>query len=263
MTDLTGPSSNAVDLAHEARSESAALMQALTSVASDPKFDPDKLSKMLEVVRQIKKDEAEAAFNAELAAIQAEMPRITKDGKVKYPSSKGEVNFAFATLENIDAAIRPLLSARGFSMLFTSGPTAAGKVEYVATLAHRLGHSRDSRIILPADESGGKNAIQAVGSTTSYARRYLTLSLLNIVTEGEDNDGNLVGTLTEDEVNRVLDMCLACDAIAGDKSETYEAKILRAYKVKTIGDIPRKKFKAVVNSLNDKHEALKKARGGQ
>jgi hypothetical protein len=35
----------------------------------------------------------------------------------------------------------------------------------------------------------GRNAVQSIGSTTSYARRYLLMMHLNLVTRDEDDDG--------------------------------------------------------------------------
>jgi hypothetical protein len=72
-------------------------------------------------------------------------------------------------------------------------------MEYTGKLSHVKGHSETRSISLPADSSGGKNSIQAVGSTTSYAKRYLVGMLLNIITKGEDDDANGAGARITDE----------------------------------------------------------------
>jgi hypothetical protein len=39
-------------------------------------------------------------------------------------------------------------------------------------LSHELGHSEETTMTLPLDTSGSKNNVQAVGSSTSYGKRY-------------------------------------------------------------------------------------------
>ncbi len=155
--ELITHSGNALQRASdmEPQSESAALMQALTQVASNPNFDADKLSKMLEVVRQMKKDEAETAFNLALSELQPRLPRVGKDGRVQYGEGTKKVDFTFATYDAIDKAIRPLLAEFGFSISFDTEIGTTGDI-YIGTLAHKLGHSKISRMRLPSDTSGGK-----------------------------------------------------------------------------------------------------------
>jgi hypothetical protein len=239
-------------------SESGALMAALVAKASDPSFDADKMAVMIRSLRELREDEAKAEFNRALAEMQIKLPRITKDGHVKYPSSKGgDVDFKFATEENIDKAIRPLMAEYGFSFSFDSEPTP-DKVIYIGTLHHKLGHSKTARLQLPADTSGGKNAIQAVGSTASYARRYLRKALLNLIEEGEDNDGNVVGFLEEREVNNLIDMCAACDEFKPTADqESMEQRLLKAYKVKSFSDIQRKKYQSIFDALQRTYKRLR------
>ena len=63
-------------------------------------------------------------------------------------------------------------------------------IEVTGVLMHRGGHREETTMLLPADTSGSKNAVQAFGSSTSYGKRYVLCALLNITTRGEDDDGN-------------------------------------------------------------------------
>ncbi|MNE66080.1 ERF superfamily protein [compost metagenome] len=56
-------------------------------------------------------------------------------------------------------------------------------------LSHRDGHRETTSILLPADATGSKNAVQAVASSVSYGKRYTAGALLNFTTTGEDDDG--------------------------------------------------------------------------
>ena len=77
--------------------------------------------------------------------------------------------FKFATYENIDRVIRPYLQAEGFSLSFTTAPRTAdgGGAIVSGTLSHKSGHSRSASISVALDSSGGKNNIQAIGSSFS------------------------------------------------------------------------------------------------
>jgi hypothetical protein len=54
---------------------------------------------------------------------------------------------------------------------------------------HRDGHREQTTMTLPADIGKGRNEVQAVGSSTTYGKRYVMCALLNITTsEVRDDD---------------------------------------------------------------------------
>lgn len=163
-------------------SESQAILQMIERVVLNPEADMDKLSKMLDLQERILNRNAKQAFTADLAAMQAELPLVGKHGE-------GHQKAKYALLEDINEAIRPTLQKYGFAVTFRT-KQAQGSVTVTAILSHRVGHSEDTDLILPLDTSGSKNAVQAVGSTLSYGKRYALCALLNIST-GDDADGNL------------------------------------------------------------------------
>jgi hypothetical protein len=55
-------------------------------------------------------------------------------------------------------------------------------------VSHVAGHYEETKMIGEPDQSGGKNNIQAKGSTMTYLQRYTLNTLLAIATE-DDNDG--------------------------------------------------------------------------
>ncbi|MNO71030.1 ERF superfamily protein [compost metagenome] len=82
-------------------------------------------------------------------------------------------------------------------------------------LMHRAGHREQTTMLLPLDTSGSKNAVQALGSSVSYGKRYVLCALLNITTRGEDDDGNaavppkkLVTPAQAQQLNALLAQCL-------------------------------------------------------
>jgi hypothetical protein len=57
----------------------------------------------------------------------------------------------------------------------------------------------------PPDTTGGKSNVQAVGSTNSFLRRYVTCNIFNIVVVGDDDDGN-GGTIDETQTNIIVEL---------------------------------------------------------
>jgi hypothetical protein len=168
------------------------VLQAIISAASDPGVDVAKMRELLGLQKELMAMQAEQQFNEAFSRLSRQLPRIKKDGSVEY---KGQKAFNFATWENIDRTIRPVLEAEGFTLSFDTSPRQGegGGIIVTGTLLHIGGHKRTASIPLALDSSGGKNNIQGMGSTFSYGKRYTATALLNIVTEGEDDDGHRGG----------------------------------------------------------------------
>lgn len=189
--------------------QQAAQMFAIVKRATeDEKYDVDKARAVFEMNLQILEMARRDAFNSAFSMLQEELPVISKDGEIKIPAKDGRparVQGKYAKFETINEVVRPLLAKYGFSISFRTkvmGP----QVCIVGVLRHQQGHAEESEIVLPADQSGGKNSVQAFGSTVSYGKRYMMTALLNITTEGEDDDGNAsANTVTVDtETGEVL-----------------------------------------------------------
>jgi hypothetical protein len=178
-------------------SETSSLLNIIAMAAQNPATDVAKLSALLDMQERVIAKQAEAAFNRALAALMKKLPRIKKNGTVEYPEDKNKPGgpkkkaFNFARWEDIDEIIRPLMDEEGFSLSFNSAPKQGdgGGMICTGTLLHSEGHSRSASIPLALDSSGGKNNLQGMGSTFSYGKRYTTTMLLNLVFEGEDDDG--------------------------------------------------------------------------
>lgn len=172
----------------------AALMGIVERLAQNPDVDVQKMTAILDMQERILNRNAEIAFNRDFAEMSMELPRIQKDGSVSYEKVKGnpatkEEAFKFALYEDIDRVIRPILSRHGFSLSFTTAERVSGGLTVNGILAHREGHSRTTSLPLALDTSGGKNNLQAMGSSSSYGRRYAACILLNIITVDEDDNG--------------------------------------------------------------------------
>lgn len=170
----------------------AGAIQQILRAAGDGTTEASKVRELYAIAKEMKADYAKDMFYAALARVQRDLPRISKDGHaiVKDKQTGALVrDTAYARYEDIDKAVRPLLAAEGFAVSFDS-KTGQGGTVFDCKLSHSEGHSETKYLSLPIDASGGKNAIQGMGSSVSYAKRYLLGMHLNIITVDEDDDGN-------------------------------------------------------------------------
>lgn len=161
------------------------VMEVINRAATDPNVDVEKMERLLDMYERISERQAKADFHAALAQMQPELPVITEKGEIKHGK---QLISKYALFEDIQKAIRPVLTEHGFALSFRLG-RLEDKVAVTAILSHTAGHSEQTTIELDRDQSGSKNLVQAVGSSVSYGKRYATEAILNIVTEGQDDDG--------------------------------------------------------------------------
>lgn len=238
-TELVKHEPNALE-----RAEST--LEVISRLAVDPRVDVEKLERLLVMKREVEADQRRVAFLAALARLATKLPEIDQKGRVAYEGKQGKegMDRKYARLEDIDRAIRPLLSEEGFSMSFDTHPTDSGKIRVSATLSHRDGHSETKQLDLPHDSSGSKNGIQAVGSTVSYGRRMLVKMFFNLIEHGEDTDGNDPTTLTDDQAK---DLEAMISEVRADK-----AKFLQFMGVDSLSAILARDHTKAINALETK-----------
>ncbi len=165
---------------------SIGLASVIERLAKNPKVDVQKIEKIIEFQERIMRHQAKAAFDAAFAEMQGELPVIDERGAILVDQ---KLRSKYAKYEDIQAAIRPVLQKHGFAIRHRNENIGNGVLKIVGILSHREGHSEQDEFLCPADKSGGKADIQAIGSTRSYGMRYTTIALLNIETRGLDDDG--------------------------------------------------------------------------
>lgn len=158
----------------------------LVNMAMNPECDVDKLEKLMALYERGEARKAQVAFNRDFAAMQSDITTVSKGSKVSYSNSKGgRTEYSFATLEDIVDMVRPVLQKHGFAVSFKVNTSNGVNVQ--CSLMHKEGHSIETAMSLKEDKSGGKNDVQALGSSISYAKRYTLSSLLNIATRDDDD----------------------------------------------------------------------------
>lgn len=169
------------------------LLAVIERAARDPNVDIDKMERLLSMQERVQERQAKQAFTEAKIAMRPELPEVTMKGHIvirdKNDANKIIQDTPFARFEDIHDAVVPILTLHGFDLAFRNGLSPDGKVRITTILSHINGHSEETVFDLPHDGSGSKNSVQAVGSSTSYGKRYGVLSALNIKVAGEDDNG--------------------------------------------------------------------------
>ncbi|MFI4989111.1 MAG: ERF family protein [Alphaproteobacteria bacterium] len=167
------------------------MLRVIERAAADPDVPIERLDRLATLYERMVSREAETKFNAALVKMQPKLPVLEERGQITGPD--GAVRATYATWEDTVEAIRPMLARHGFSLSFKPGRSPRGVPTVTGVLRHEAGHKEEAEIELPADTSGDKNPVQAVGSTMSYGQRYVAKMLLNLTSRGEDDDGHAAG----------------------------------------------------------------------
>ena len=178
-TDVQSPSS-----------QGAQVMSMIERVASDKNIPVERLEQMFELYQKVEVDNARKAFFSAFAEMQPKLPIVEKKGRGH--------NSKYAKWEDICDLITPVIAEYGFALSFRTKRVDGDQI-VSCVLSHKDGHAEETELVLPADNSGGKNAIQAHGSTIQYGKRYTACAILNVVTKDEDDDGNAAGGVISDE----------------------------------------------------------------
>jgi len=139
--------------------------------------------------------QAKVEFAKAFEQFKADVPRIFKTRHVSFSNkSGGSTDYWHVELDKACDLLIPALLKVGITHQWKSADLPDGRVRVTCILRHRLGHEQEGASLAgPADQSGGKNPIQGVGSSTYYLERYTFLATCGIVPSGMDNDGNPSG----------------------------------------------------------------------
>jgi ERF superfamily len=193
---------------------SSTVWSSIEKVAIGPHADVERLEHMIALYERLKAKEAELAFNAAKGRLLKKLAgmKIVKNKPVLSEVEKGKPQngnhtaFRYASLEEIDKHLRPLLTEEEMDLSYSDEPCEGGGILIRGRLKHLPGgHYEDSFMPAPLDTTGGKSNVQAVGSTNSYLRRYVACNIFNIVVVGDDDDGT-GGTIDEAQAKTILEL---------------------------------------------------------
>ena len=207
----------------------------LLAMAVEKDLPLEKLEKLMDLKDRHDKNEARKAFVVAMNAFKADPPKIIKDATVRYENNDGSMTeYTHASLGNIAMVVGGALSRYGLSNRWDIAQGDKGRITVTCVITHEFGGSISVPMEGSADQSGGKNNIQAVASTVTYLQRYTLLSAVGLAATDTDNDGQYGAPITSTTVDgeTVLEgevMPAGLPACPEDKYNTsfpgWEAKI--------------------------------------
>jgi hypothetical protein len=195
------------------------------------------VEKLMSLQERWETGQARKSFDRAIAAAKAKITPIQRN-------AKGHNDKRYADFAAIAKVVDPILSEHGLSYRFR---TAQGdRISVTCILSHEDGHSEETTLSGPADASGSKNAIQAIGSTLTYLQRYSLVQMLGLAASNDD-DGKASaagGTITEDQAAELIALA---DEVNADKRAFCEY-----FKIDGIAMMPAKDFERAKIALNKK-----------
>lgn len=228
------------------------LIEVIADAASNPNVDVAKMKELLAMQREIEQVGQARLFNEAMIAAKEEMPAIVRDRENPHTRSR------YATLEKVSKEIDKVARKHGFGMSFgMDESTILNHHRIICDLMHTGGHVRHYHVDLPSDSVGAKGTsnktpVQGIGSTISYARRYLKLMMFDLHIIGEDNDGNAVGKSPDAPAETVItseQIKLLSSAI--DFCGVGLPRFLENYKIKELSELPATMFNEAKKACQD------------
>ena len=170
-----------------ARAEAPTPLEMLSRAVQDG-ANIEVLERLVALSERWQTDQARRAYESAMAALRGELPAIVKSKNVDFTTSKGRTHYRYEDLAAITEALSPVMARNGLSFRWRTDSTQRGYVAVTCIISHQDGHSEETTLAGPIDESGNKNPIQAIGSVVTYLQRY-TLKAAVGVAAGFDDDG--------------------------------------------------------------------------
>lgn len=200
--------------------------------------DLDKLEKLLALQERWDANQAKKAYHQAMAQFKANPPKIEKDKNVAYK----EVRYSHASLANVCEKVNAELSKHGLSASWIPKQNNEG-ISITCKITHILGHSEEATLSAPADTSGSKNSIQAIGSTITYLQRYTLFSATGLAANDQDDDGKAseVEHISDDQAIHIRNLLA--------DSGANVSRFLKYLEVEKIEDILKSDYTKAVNVL--------------
>lgn len=163
--------------------------ESLLRFAVEKGANVETIERLMAVRRELNAENAKAAFDAAMAAFQAECPVIDRPKSVA--TNSGQKAYSYAPFEHIIAKVKPFLQRHGFSYtLDTDTASAAGWVIAKCRVTHSAGHVAESTAKFPlGTKTGIMSETQVYASALTFASRRVFCNAFGIVTSGEDVNG--------------------------------------------------------------------------
>jgi len=225
----------------------------MLQIAVEKNADLDQLQKLMDLQERWEANEARKAYAVAFAAFKAAAPTVAKNKNVTYGEGKNQTSYNHASLDNVVETLAPFLSAQGLSHSYKAEQLDGGAIRITCVLTHVLGHSESFALQSGPDQSGGKNNIQAIASTTSYLERYTFLGVTGTATGDIDDDGAHADhdPISDEQKASIIEKMKA--------TNTDVVRFLKVLAVPTLDDLPATEFDKAVRLLHKKAQRQKES----
>lgn len=168
----------------------------------------EQFAMLVDAITKARREDARLQFEAALGRFRTHIPEILKTRKVSIATRGGEnMEYWHAELDKAAKIIGEELQREGLIASWRPSEGDNGRTIVTCVFRHPVsGHVEDMATLGgPPDTSGGKNSIQAIGSTNTYLERYTLFAAAGIVPTGTDTDGVAPTGLPEDAIT---DYCI-------------------------------------------------------
>lgn len=218
----------------------------MLTMAIDKGADIDQLSKLMDLQERWEARQAKKSYVEAMAAFKKNPPTITKDKNVHYSKSNGDiVDYNHATHNQVCNVIGTALSEHNLTHHWETEQLDGGIIKVTCIITHIDGYSETTSLQAAADTSGGKNTVQAVGSTVTYLQRYTLMSAAGVGAAENDNDGLVPFAKVSEKQARELNSRL-------DETKSDKKKFCEIFGIASIADLPASRFNEAVQAINVK-----------
>ena len=208
------------------------------------------MEKLMALHERWEANQARKSFMA-LWLRQGRNPRHRENRTVDFTGRTGIRTHYKRTKTSAARTVDPILAKHGLSYRFWTTANVNEPVSVTCIIRTATGTAKRNTCSGPEDESGNKNAIQSVGSTITFLRRYTLKAALGLAASADD-DGRAPSRrsngrsayITEEQVMSLRDLIEA----AGTTAQTF----CRQIKVDDLSVIYADKFDAACALLNQR-----------
>jgi hypothetical protein len=207
--------------------------------------DPMTLERLLNMQERWERNEARKAFNQAIAKARAEIGPIFKSAEAKMElRSGGRMSYRYETLDDIERQVVPVLSKHGLSYRWgTKVPDARPDVIIVTCrVEHKDGYYEENGLAGPADTSGAKNPIQAIGSALTYLCRYTLKAALGLSATTDTDSAEPEELVSENEVAMLRKRI--------EQVGQTEERVCQYYKISKLENLPAALFDGALKKLD-------------
>ena len=232
------------------------LLAMVEQIMRDPSLPMERVHQAFEFYQKVRADDAKRAYDAAMAAAQAEFPSISKNRHVKFKSKGGgaDTDYRHEDLAEIVEKCGPILARHGISHKWRTKNAPNEPITVTCVLTHFAGHSEENTLCGPRDESGNKNGLQGIASTVTYLERYTFKSAIGVASK-HDDDGRAGGGDVADNkpaAPLVTEAQIAELQALMKKADVPEQIILEHFQAQALNELTEPQHKTAVGKLNKK-----------